>query len=85
MGPDKVSVTKKHVDAINQLIEHYGSQYKLASALGLMSANVYGWKTGRCVIPVKHAEKLEELTDRKFTVLQIRPDLLAYEKFFATF
>jgi predicted transcriptional regulator len=56
----------------SSVIQHFGSQQKVADALGITQSAVSAWPEQ---IPLKSALRLEEVTEGKFTV-----DLALYLK-----
>ena len=58
---------------LHDAVSYFGSQNKLAEALGISQASVSGWKPER--IPLKRALQLEQITKGK-----LRPNLDEYLK-----
>jgi len=55
---------------IQEIIEHFGNQYRLAKALDVERAAVNAWvRTG--VIPPRRAIEIEVLTNGKFKAVDI--------------
>jgi DNA-binding transcriptional regulator YdaS (Cro superfamily) len=77
-----VRPTEKHVEKIKEVIKHFGTQHLMAEAMGIVSSNISHWKNGKVIIPLEQAEKIQQITDRKFLVIDLRPDLLNYVKYF---
>ena len=50
---------------INEVVKHFGGQYRLAGALNVSSAAVCLWIKGEKIPPLR-AIQIEELTDGKF-------------------
>ena len=57
------------MNQINKLFEHFGSQQKLAKALGIKRMAVNHWKTRG--IPGARAVQIEQLTDGKFKAVDL--------------
>lgn len=82
MAQDKIDVTQDHIDAINKVIDLIGSARHLAQFLSVSRSNVYLWLNGRQLIPIKHAELLQEAFPEHIDVLTLRPDIKQYFKYF---
>lgn len=78
----KVPPTDEHIMVAKKVVDYFGSQGKTAKALNWTRNYVYGWVSGRYHLPVDRAEQVQEVTQNKFTVLEIRPDLKHLEKYF---
>lgn len=78
----RIRPTQAHSRAIKAAIKAAGCQMKLANQLGISQANISSWLNCKQVIPLHHAEKLEELYTPDLTVLRLRPDILKYAKYF---
>ena len=61
-------------NVVNQAIEILGSQTALARAVGVQRQAVFGWASGRYLVPVKHCPKIEKAVNRRVTCEQLRPD-----------
>ena len=59
---------------IDQIIEHFGSQVKTATALGVKPSNVTYWKQAG-VMPSKRAIMVERLSGGKFRAVDIPTDV----------
>lgn len=67
--------TRQHKRAILSLMAYFESQSDLGRTLGLQRSVVNGWFTGRKIIPIAHAVRLETILCGKITALELRPDL----------
>lgn len=82
-GTRGVKLTRKHSKAIEDVIKHFGGRLvDVSKSIGVLPANVYAWRNNKTPIPLHHAEKIQKITDNKFTVLQMRPDIQKYAKYF---
>lgn len=61
-------------EVVNQVIGILGSQVALAKAVGVQRQAVFGWASGRYLVPVKHCPKIEKAVNRQVTCEQLRPD-----------
>lgn len=61
-------------DYIVRAVEIMGGQAALAKAVGVHRQAVFGWASGRYLVPIKHCPKIEKAVDRKITCEQLRPD-----------
>ena len=57
---------------MNDLIKYYGTQQKLARALGCNHQNIQYWR--RSGIPIKVAIRIETVTEGKFTRQMLCPE-----------
>lgn len=78
----KIPPTDEHMAVAREVVQYFGSQGKTAVALNWTRNYVHGWVSGRYHLPIDRAEQVQNVTNNKFTVLQIRPDLKQLEKFF---
>ena len=60
------------MDMFTQIVGHFGGTPKLAKALGIQRQAIYQWDRK---IPELRALQIERLTDGRFSVQQMRPDL----------
>jgi len=74
--------TKAHIIAINQTVRFYGSQTALADFLGIAQPNIAAWVRGAHTIPLWHAETLSRDKNLGLGILDLRPDIKKYEKYF---
>jgi len=64
---------------MQKLIEHFGTQTKLAEALNhrfdisISTSHIYYWMNKQ--IPIKRAKQIEILTNGQFNLMYLRPDL----------
>ncbi|WP_304678258.1 transcriptional regulator [Neisseria bergeri] len=56
--------------AIQDAIRHFGSQNRLAKAVGVSQTAVRKWRDGSG-LDVRHAQKIEDLTEGRVTTRQI--------------
>lgn len=47
---------------LQDAIDHYGSQAKLAKALDIHESQISRWKSSGDILPIKHALRLVDLT-----------------------
>lgn len=65
---------------ISDLIAHFGSQTKLANAIGVKQGAVTGWLNGKFGISESNALKIEIATDGKFRAIDLCPALAEIEQ-----
>ena len=64
---------------MQKLIEHFGTQTKLAEALNqrfdtsIGTSHIYYWMKNQ--LPIKRAKQIEILTNGQFNLMYLRPDL----------
>ena len=63
------------MNAITRAIEHFGSQEKLAKALGVSQGAVSQYATGQKRPSAEVAIRLEEITQGHFKADDLRPDI----------
>ena len=66
---------KQSQQAVEKAIEYFGTQEKLASVLGVSQSTISKWLTNLKQISFKSAYKIDELTNGKITIHDLRPDL----------
>ena len=59
-----------------KLVEHFGTQQKVAEALRLDQGTVSGWVRGKHGMSPVSALKAEAITEGKFKAVELCPDLL---------
>ena len=59
-----------------KLVEHFGTQQKVAEALRLDQGTVSGWVRGKHGMGAGSALKAEAITEGKFKAVELCPDLL---------
>ena len=59
-----------------KLVEHFGTQQKVAEALRLDQGTVSGWVRGKHGMSAVSALKAEAITEGKFKAVELCPDLL---------
>ena len=79
---NKISRLQKILSAnsVKKAIEYFGSGTNLALKLGVYPQAVYTWKSSPenksfIIIPVKHAIKIEKLSNGSITRKELRPDV----------
>ena len=60
------------MESLNKAIKHFGSQTKLAEALGLTAMAVTQWKKRK--VPLEAAKEIERVTNGEVTKYDLRPD-----------
>lgn len=55
---------------IDKVIQHFGTAYKFAKALGVNTQQVYFWKR-KGFIPFKRGKEIEELTEGNVKAIEI--------------
>ena len=83
MAQDKIPVTPQHVSSIKKVVDLLGSPKDLADFLGVTRANVYLWINSYQPSPIKHAEKLAAEFPSQISVIELRPDISLYKKYFS--
>lgn len=63
-----------------QVVEHYGTQQKMADAIGCSQTLVWRWLNGRAKMPTHFALKVEKLTNGKFKAVDLCPRLAEIEQ-----
>jgi DNA-binding transcriptional regulator YdaS (Cro superfamily) len=58
----------------DRLTEHFGSDYKLAKALGIAPASITKWKR-KGYVPIERAIAIEKLTGGAIKREELRPDI----------
>lgn len=61
--------------ALNRVIEIFGSQLALATALNLSKGVITQWKLPRARVPAKHCPIIEEMTQGVVLCEDLRPDI----------
>ena len=59
-----------------KIVEHFGTQQKVAEALRLDQGTVSGWVRGKHGMSAVSALKAEAITEGKFKAVELCPDLL---------
>ena len=59
-----------------KLVEHFGTQQKVAEALRLDQGTVSGWVRGKHGMSAVSALKAEAITEGRFKAVELCPDLL---------
>lgn len=65
---------------IDDVINFFGSQAKLATSLGLKQPAVSNWRNNRNGIGQINAQKIEIITNGKFKAIDLYPRLAEIEK-----
>ncbi|MAZ78286.1 MAG: hypothetical protein CMF39_06365 [Legionellaceae bacterium] len=60
----------------DKAVEHFGTLYKLAQALGLNMSSIYKWEK----VPPRRCYELENITMGKIKKEKLRPDLFGGKK-----
>ena len=61
-------------EGLQKAVDIFGSQRKLAKAIGMYPQQINGWvNTGK--VPVKHCKKIEQVTNGEVTCFDLRPDV----------
>jgi DNA-binding transcriptional regulator YdaS (Cro superfamily) len=71
-------IKKAQAEGLAQLVNHFGSQSKLADALGVSRQVVSNWLT-RGRISATMAAKAETITNGQFKKQDLRPDVTKWE------
>jgi len=66
--------TKKQKEKLNKAITILGSQSKLATSIGVTQACVSKWASREMLIPLEQAFKIQQATNGKVTINDLRPD-----------
>ena len=67
--------TKQSQLAIKKAIDYFGTQEKLAEKLGVDRSLISKWLTNVRSISFKSAYRIDELTNGKIKIKELRPDL----------
>lgn len=62
-----------------QVMEHYGTQQKMADAIGCSQTLVWRWLNGKATMPTHFALKVEKITGGKFKAVDLCPRLAEIE------
>ena len=66
-------------DAVKRAVDAFGSQTRLAAALGLLPGNIGFWLSGHKDVPAKWCMPIEIVTEGRVRAAEIRPDLFDKE------
>lgn len=59
---------------IHKVIDRFGNMSELARILGISQNNVWRWSVGQAAVPLRHALKIEAMTNGEFKVSDFYTD-----------
>lgn len=60
---------------IHKAIKHFGTQQKLATAIGVSQASIHKWLVGTSRPTAENAMKIQHATDGEILAGDVRPDI----------
>lgn len=62
-------------EIIQKAIKHFGTQQKLAAAIGVSQASIHKWLAGGSRPTAENAMKIERATNSAILARELRPDI----------